>query len=400
MRVSFLLTIAFAISLSSCDMLKVQRLKKVGDFSTKTFDQSIPFEYSNNIIFIKVQINEKDYNFMFDTGAEVGAISPDILTEIDYNGQSSVKVHDSNKAKARLHSMTIDYISIGDVDFKNMWAISQDMSALENHFACDIPLHGILGSNVMRKANWKIDYQNKVIHFRNLGDDFPISQNSQTITMDCRKFGSAYIPLTIDGTKASCTYDTGYNGFITTKRKSKEGQNQSKRVEWESFTIGFHGATRQPQISHAAIDVRMDNIQLGNQILRINNNAPELIGNKFWSHYDVIIDWQHCQLHLDQKEEHEAKPLRVFQYGFAKNIKEKKIYISTHFPTHRFYQPIAIDNEVITLDGHTIADLPDLCGFVNNKLMDILEKEEFEMSIKENGKKKYIMMKKETLLKI
>ena len=83
MTKSILKILILIILTSSCAPLK--RLKTVtqGNVEQKSFQEEIPFYYYNNTIILEVIIDEKAYNFVFDTGNDLTSIDNDLIPIIN-----------------------------------------------------------------------------------------------------------------------------------------------------------------------------------------------------------------------------------------------------------------------------------------------------------------------------
>ena len=55
--------------LSSCASSKINKTLKQGNIVQKDFKVTVPFEYRNGLIILKVTIQDEIYDFILDTGA-------------------------------------------------------------------------------------------------------------------------------------------------------------------------------------------------------------------------------------------------------------------------------------------------------------------------------------------
>ena len=385
--------------LSGCSILKNKKLKKIGSFKEKTFTETIPFKYIKGIIFVEVKIDNEPYNFILDTGAEVGAVSPELLSKISYKKQSTINLTDSNKKSKRLITLTIDEIGLGNSTFQDMWVVSKDLSSLKNYLACEIEFDGFIGSNLMRKAIWKIDYQKQQIEFRDLGNQFPVAANTFTLPMECESFGSAHINLDIEGVQKKFTFDTGATGFIQCTQKGISLiPKPNNTVELETEIIGLYGKRKIKEMKKKVGAIDLGTMKLEEKVISFVEKGSSVIGNEFWDNFNVIIDWSNCQLQLEEVKEIENESLNVFQYGFGKDIGNEKIYFSRHWKSHSLYQPIDSDHQIISIADLVMDDNIDFCAFIDKDFPSLLEREELKIVFLEKGQEREITLKKELLI--
>lgn len=372
---------------------------KIGNFEEEIFTEIIPFKYVEGLIIIVVEIDNQPYNFVLDTGAEIGAVSPKLLSKISYKKQSTIKVTDSNSDSKRPITITINSLKIGNTNFKDMWTISQDFSAIQDYFSCDLDIHGFIGSNLMRKANWKIDYQKKQIEFRNLKNKFKTVNVNYTIPLECDDFGSVYITLEIDNKFYKFTYDSGFNGFIGSYVKElSKIRSSNNYAESYNYTIGLYEAQQSTEIRKIAYTIKMGELIINNNIVSYEDVGSSLIGNKFWEQFNVIVDWENCQLHLEKIKDFNNDSLVAFQYGFRIDSKKNNIFIGSQWKTHSLYKPLKSNTKVLSIDEFVISEVKDFCNFKNSDYQLLLGRDSLSIVILEDDIRKNIKLKKEHLI--
>ena len=157
--IAILMTI---LVLQSCSTLKVSKLLKKGSVENTEFLEEIPFNYVNDLIFIDVVIKGNSYNFIFDTGAEISVIGEHIKNEVNYKNVTSYAVETSTMTSVNQEFVALEDLTVGSVLFERTGAAIMDISHFDAFFGCRT-VDGILGNNLMRKAAWQVDYQNKKI---------------------------------------------------------------------------------------------------------------------------------------------------------------------------------------------------------------------------------------------
>ena len=140
-----------------------------GKIIQKNYYEEINFELVNNKIIIPVDINNKTYKFLLDTGAP-NVISKSVSEEINIQNSKKIIVSDANNQMDQMEMVAIESIKLGDLSFENNVALVSD---LDNHFVLKcFKIDGFIGSNLFRNSVVKISLKDKKIiitnHIKNL----------------------------------------------------------------------------------------------------------------------------------------------------------------------------------------------------------------------------------------
>ena len=218
MKKILLSIISILILLTSCSTIKTVKLMKSGEVEQEVFNVQIPFEYRLGLIILKVNIAGKEYDFLLDTGAP-NAVSKKLAKELNLTPIFSEVVTDSNGANSEVGLVKWDHVSIGGVKFLNTGAVIVDLE-LSKEVGC-LNIDGLIGSNLMRKAVWKFDYENQIITITNSTESLDIPSSAQKIPFKEDLAGIPTTNVTIGGaTQKDVTIDLGSNGVIALEKKS------------------------------------------------------------------------------------------------------------------------------------------------------------------------------------
>lgn len=400
--IKLLLLVFLALGLGNCSILKNKELLNIGSFEQEHFKTELPFKLINNHMFIEVEINDKRYNFVFDTGAEVSLLPPDLIAELGLKKESSIKVTGSNKSSKRINLYVLDKIKLNNTAFLNLLCAESDFNDFQNIFQCNIPVHGFIGNNLMRNAAWKIDYKNKMITFWDNNKKVVQPENSSIIHLELRQSGNAKINITIDSIGQQFSFDTGFNGYIVSdfsfSKKIDLRKEVGKYAEGKSTTISLYNAKTKKQLVHKIPDMSIGGILLKEKIISFEENSSHLIGNKFWKNYTLTIDWKNSLLYLENYMEDKADSFTAFQYKIAYDIPSKTLSIKDYWTSHSLYKPIDPNNKIISVEGFHLNNDLDFCDFLNNDLPNLFKMKKLNITIVENGKEKEITLEKEVLI--
>jgi hypothetical protein len=125
-KISSVLFVFFLIITSA----QGKRFFETGDVQLNNPVEKINLNYANDLPLVKVSINGKSYNFLFDSGAPT-VISNAIYTELNLKKEHTSKVKDSQKNKQEQIFSTLPEMTVDHIVFKNIGAIVMDLSGSE-----------------------------------------------------------------------------------------------------------------------------------------------------------------------------------------------------------------------------------------------------------------------------
>ncbi|MEM8893906.1 MAG: retropepsin-like aspartic protease, partial [Bacteroidota bacterium] len=151
-----LLPILLTFLAASCSLKHYQQQGKV---SPKRYHQAVPFTTFKHVITLPVEVDGETRNFLLDTGAQLS------LLQTDEAKGKAMTVGGASKRTTTLYRNKVSSIRIGDVSFKKVNVLSGDFTGLKEQ----IPnFGGLIGQSVLNKANWKIDYPNRMLEVSNM----------------------------------------------------------------------------------------------------------------------------------------------------------------------------------------------------------------------------------------
>ena len=157
--------------------------------------EKIPLNFINDIAIVKVEINGKFYNFLFDTGAPL-VISNKIFDELNLKTTTESAFKDTHNEIRKQKFAYLPLLKSGNVSFKNFGAVVVDFE--DPLFKC-YGIEGILGANQMAKLYWKVDYQNNDLEVTKDLKNFHL-QDYKSLLSDKTEI-SIQIPIIKDSTR-------------------------------------------------------------------------------------------------------------------------------------------------------------------------------------------------------
>lgn len=272
----------FALLLLISFSCSVTHYQKKGTVQPKPFDSEIEFTTAKTVIIIPSKINGVSKNFYFDTGAQYSIIQRDSII-----GKSMTLEGASNRS-IETGSEEVESFKIGNVEFVGTVASNTDMIGLKEQ----IPnFGGVIGTPIINKANWLIDYPNKKLRIscENLADG-----TFQTIKIK-RKGGSPYTHITINGTEYKVVIDFGSSSEFSLPKESELAKQLIKQYTFEDnerdrYSIGGL-QTINEKVGVVPL-IKLGDIEFKNVSTKIGVQSQPRIGIRFFKDHIIYIDNQ------------------------------------------------------------------------------------------------------------
>lgn len=291
-----IIPLCLLLLITSCAGSKIIQLATQGNLSTANFNEEIPFFYFGKYIYINVTINNQAYPFLLDTGWEITHIDQELLKEVDFSPLQQYQTEGSSFEKTKLQYGTLNStLSIGTIDFDQIGVGIQELSFITSCFPDKRKIYGIIGTNVLRKAFWQIDYKKQVLRYSNSIENFPPKSTAlelQMIPRNTTNWGLNKIPVNINGVTDNFVFDTGSYGSFSANPIFLE------RIERTETTLEEKKTPKSTIRKFAIKQLLVDSIEFSDQVLQIEEGINLLIGNDFLEDFIVTIDWQSNKLYL------------------------------------------------------------------------------------------------------
>ena len=181
-------------------------------------------------------------------------------------------------------------------------AVSLEMKFAKTKF-CE-KLDGIIGSTLIKKAKWQIDYDKQVIRLSNDISNLITGKPEYTLNTNqpSKGWGAETIELNIDGYVSQFNFDTG-NGrekIVLHPRKLEEITIKNKE---SVISYGFDKSNTDYKL--IAETVTIGTLKFDDQAISLQNEVgnTQLLGNRFFELFLVTIDWDQHHVYLDPIKE-------------------------------------------------------------------------------------------------
>jgi len=366
-----------------------------GSLMSSTFEETIEVEIVRGLIIIPVRIHGKYYRFLFDTGAP-SSISENLQEEFGFKSISKGVIIDSENSRKKVKYIQMDTIRLNNIPFINQTAFVGDFES--NPVIKCLGIHGIIGSNLIRFCNWKIDYK------------------KQTVTISNK-------PLTNENTEyASISFNTDnqFNILVNMKAGASEiknlkidyGSNGSLSLPDNVFSTLkenhiFRDTYSQIGVSQSGLVGKIkkitneiayaDSLYLNDWEIKnilVKSGGSGLIGTMLLSQRVIIIDWNKQELFFEDSISIQNNS-KIYGY-FLGVLNDGTIYIQSVIENSNAYKnSIRANMQVLKIDTLDFTQNHDFCNYVNYKS----EKETTIIVVNDlNGERKEIHLIKEKLI--
>lgn len=347
---------------------------------------SFPFELINNLIVVKVVINDtNELNFILDTGVKVTLLTDNTITNFDLSKCRAVNIIGAgamnfveafvvNQIHFELPGITSERLSLV--------VLKEDYLHLQNHLGMEI--HGILGYDFFNQFVVKVDYVRKMITVYDPDTFKPKkSYTSGDIMID---HGRPYIQANIvqhnkSHVKAKLLIDTGASHAIMLETDSDSTISvPEKNVE----TIVGWGLGGELQGKLGRIDslhiygfnfsdvLCMFTSDFGMNILDKIPNRKGSIGGDILNRFSVIFDYQNNKVYFHRnsnfKKEFTSNMSGIDLIASGTNFKLfKVIHIIPDSPADQ--AGVKIDDIILSINGQMINEMTiqEVNGFFRSR---------------------------------
>jgi len=275
--------------LSSCSTSKIVRLSTEGSSLPEKFSKELSFEYRAGHIYVDVLLSGRNHTFLYDTGYDLTTLDKNMINEITFVPLRKMKTSGSSFEDHKIQYGFLSQLTIAEVTYRNIGIGLQDLSHIKSPFPDHRKISGIIGANVLRKAFWQLNYQDRILKFSDDIANLDLGNESISLPIKAKTksaWGNTRTPVLIDGREIPFVFDTGSSGRFTANFELLRQLEIGQKIRNE-------GA--RPILVR---DLNLGEIELPNEEISMENGVGYLIGNRFLEDYMVTIDWQNETLYL------------------------------------------------------------------------------------------------------
>lgn len=351
--------------------------------------EKINLRFENNLPFVKVSINGKFYNFLFDTGAPT-VISQNIYNELNLKKKYKKSIKDSDEKVQQQIFTELPEMRIDELIFKNVGAIVLDLNSAE--LGC-LKVDGIIGANQMAKLLWKVNYSKNLLEASADLSVFDIKDYEVVIPFESQPQKTPLVKASVLSKDIKLTFDTGFSGRLEVSGDNTDSKllNHSVKTFGTRTTGAFGTATPAP-----GYIFRADSLKMGNTLFRKERMATgktDLIGNEFFKDFTFVLDWTNSKIYMKRIS---TSPSTLESFGFSYRFVDGNAMVTFIFEDENV--PLKIGDVIIRMNGVKLENLDKdaVCHYFINRV----EKDQntLNLKIKRGGKTFEVKLDKKVYL--
>ncbi len=401
-KLKFAVSVAFLTIFSLTSNAQADKMLEwanQGTVTNESYNSEIPFRYVDGYIFLDIIQNDKKYNFLFDTGAEATVIDKSIIDAFEHQPFSTSSVSGPIIKDEHIKTISLSSIYISDVEFVNIGVISVELNFAKAKFCNKVD--GIIGSTLLKKSKWQIDYDKQVIRLSNDISDLLSEEAKYTVEtkLPSKGWGTETIELNVDGYVSQFNFDTG-NG--REKMVSNPNKLEEFKVKNKGSIIEYGFKKSATDYKFIAESVTLGNLKINDQAINLQNEVGnfQLLGNRFFENFMVTVDWDKHQVYLEPTKEMLADEAIGFELNFKPNFENNTIEIATGLKSFTKEHKIEKGATLLKINETDVSNFShqEFCNFWNVEWPKITDAEKLNIIISEMGKEKELVLTKKKLV--
>lgn len=383
--------------LSSCAGAKINKILKQGNVLQTDFKTTIPFTYVNGWIVLEVEIENKTYNFLLDTGSS-NLLTKELAEKLNIKSLGTEEIGDINGKTNETEYTRVKNIKIANIDFQNTIAGILDLNKVPE-ISCT-KIDGFIGSNLMRKAVWDFDFQKQLITITNNENKLDIPEE----TIESKLFiGTAGVPsviVDINGQRTlNNTVDLGNSRGVLLRtdyfNKQIDKKKIKKYVKGNHKSFGAFGRTETEPFYNVIIDeMKIGNHNINNLLASVQSGSDGNLGLSFFKNYRLILNWHTKKMKMTPITD--AGNGSYKGYGFDTLYQNENVFVSSIIETSSASEFLELGDQIVNVNNENYLNV------TKEQYCDIWTKdygsETLPITVLRNGKEFTFELKKAKLL--
>jgi len=290
---------------------------------------NIPFELIKEKIIIPVQIGDKTYRFLVDTGG-ILEISEELFNEYGFKESNSITITDINRIETELKTAIVPQIKLGNWAFKDRRAIVGNLHK-RYPFSC-FELDGMIGRDFFDEVILQFDYSQKTFRISEDINSVTVNKNDRTRL----KLSSRGLPearLSINGTDTFIEFDSGSGDFYSPRTADVEKRATSltdiKVLKFQgefSFGVSMDNIKPSNRYMEKVESFKIANTTFQNFYSQFSKESAPRIGAGILKYGKVTIDYKNGWFYYEPfVHQPDLESFRTFGFDVAIENKNYKV---------------------------------------------------------------------------
>lgn len=285
--------------LSGCNYARNVAALTAGKLDAPPYPVSIPFQFESGLIVVPVPFepSTQSYSCLLDSGAFNSKIETGLAEAQGFQSIAFKDNQDSQGNVRKIEVVRIGAMQLGPLHLKKIGAgkLNWDEKAGTRCFAPG----GIIGANVMKLANWQIDFEQRTIAVS--GAPFVVGEGAIRLPFTHPLLsGTPEITIAVGGREVSpVVLDLGSNGSLRLPYALHAQFPDVPTVELaDQSNAGIYGVSADPVV------VKLLPIQLGDQTYSLpvtfeGEGGKGLLGTEILQFFRVTLNYDGNQIFLE-----------------------------------------------------------------------------------------------------
>lgn len=301
MKLHFLYLLIIVLSLQNCDTATQIKMNANADVEENKLDY-INFRYPKKLIVVDAWLeNEQDSSsFIYDTGAFYTKIEKGLAEKLNLPTVFSKQNPTAQGITKTVEMTSINTLTFSETIFRNIAA--GKLRYDEKSYSPCVAKDGIIGANLIKLQNWKVDFEAKRLYFSSTPFKSDAINTKNTIDFSTSFIsGIPKIELELQGkTISNVLFDVGFNGgLVLPKSIANEFESENETLLLDQSTAGIFGSNLDTLV------VKKLPVTIAGQtheiLVEFSALNKALIGNDFLEHFLVFLNYEDQKITLVQK---------------------------------------------------------------------------------------------------
>lgn len=328
---------------------------------------SISFKMKNAFLVFDAKINGIDTEVAMDTGAVLSVATSLQVANANIEVLDSEKrITDSNNKTTSIKSIKIKTFEFGNQKVENIKSLTADMPYLycANFF--------LLGQDVIRKFNWKIDFESNKIYiskepFTSVKSmvQWKIKYRSNRPITSYTINGKIIEDVLID-TGFTSELDIDFSNVKNIKSQLEQKEKEHKINTYLISSMGLYGLGKADVVKEINLnDLNFGGAEIDNARLLIKDNKESKIGILFFKNHckEFIMNYTNNTFYFSKKDNPTIIKKDNLDIKLALE-KGKILVIGKNTSPNSTANDFEINEEIKSINGKTAKELGDECQFL------------------------------------
>lgn len=320
---------------------------------SQSFHDTIPFRNDLGLIIIPVTFNGIEKQFAFDTGAQYSVAYGWPEDELKKTNKS-LTISSSSNRKSRMRFYKSGVIELGSRKIRGHRILNAPNNEIFDCFQVD----GILGVDIIKELNWKIDCQQKLL-IMYTSNFFP-KEVKQMHELDfVFERNRPFIYLKRKKNRFKFLLDTGAGGYSNVSSRNYNLKNTEELIQSEFYSgsydvNGIFTATNPKVLQFPEMTSKSVSLL---PIIFYNNQKSSKIGNKLWKNRSIFLSLNAGRLYSS------SQIIRNTYIGYSVVISYQKgamRVINIEVDSEAWNFGVRQGDEVLEIDGKKFNDFCSL----------------------------------------